>query len=252
MKRLMKIGVTVLPFLPFIGCVDVKVSQPSEEKMRQVSETTSIGQSEVSGIEPSVMREDGVVNVNVNLLGTFDLETRTIYASSVDRDNFIAVGFFPGVMSCRGEYSDCLRNGAQAFFYNLVFAGLPTVHGLLVEPCIPYYPRQTESIVGQTAFLKSPFIGFSRYSKPATPFEKQKVRHAKVNKLPLEDATISAPELGLESFRGQPLQIPVDKLSDGGDVKVKLSLPEEHPLKRAMSDFEDVEITIQCVTKQEE
>ena len=142
-----------------------------------------------------------------------------------------------------------MLNGAGAFFYNLVFAGLPTVYGLLVEPCIPYYPQQTESIVGQTAFLKSTMIGFSRYSKNATPHEKQEVRHSKVNKVRLEDAIISAPELGLESVRGQPLQIPTDKLAEGGDAKVKLSLPEDHPLKRAMSDFEDVEITIQCVKK---
>lgn len=249
MKRLIQVAVVALLLLSLTGCVAVKVTQPSVEEMRQVSETTSIGQSEVSGIEPSVMRYGSVVNINVNLLGTFDLETRTIYASSLGRDEYIAVGFFPGVMSCRGEYRDCLLNGTEVFFYNLVFAGLPTVHGLLVEPCIPYYPRQTDSIVGQTAFLKSTLIGFSRYSKNATSHEKQKVRHSTVNKVCLEDAIISAPDLGLESVRGQPLQIPIDKLSEGGDAKVKLSLPEEHPLKRAMSDFEDVEITIQCVKK---
>lgn len=249
MKRLMQIGATALLIPSFTGCVAVKVTQPSVEEMRQVSETTSIVQSEVSGIEPSIVRAGSVVNINVNLLGTFDLETRTIYANSADRDEFIAVGFFPGVMSCRGEYRDCLLNGTEAFFYNLVFVGLPTVYGLLVEPCIPYYPRQTDSVVGQTAFLKSALIGFSRYSKATTPNEKQEVRHSKVNKVRLEDAIISAPALDLESVRGQPLQIPVDKLSDGGDAKVKLSLPVEHPLKRAMSDFEDVEITIQCVKK---
>lgn len=249
MKRLMQIGVVALLLPSFTGCVAVKVTQPSAEEMKQVLETTSVDQSEVSGIEPSVMRDGSVVNINVNLLGTFDLETRTTYASSVDRDEFIAVGFFPGVMSCRGEYGDCLLNGTEAFFYNLVFAGLPTVYGLLIEPCIPYYPRQTDSIVGQTAFLKSTLIGFSRYSKPATRHEMQKVRHSKVNKVRLGDAIISAPDLGLESVRGQPLRIPIDKLSNGGDAKVKLSLPAEHPLKRAMADFEDVEISIQCIKK---
>ena len=249
MKKLMQVGVVALLLPSFTGCVAVRVSQPSVEEMRQVSETTSIGPAEVSGIEPSVRRDGGVVNVKVNLLGTFDLETTTTYASSVDSDKFVAVGFFPGVMSCRGEYGDCLINGTGAFFYNLVFAGLPTVYGLLVEPCIPYYPRQTDSIVCQTAFLKSTLIGFSRYSKTVTPHGKQEVRHSKVNKVRLEDAIVSAPDLGLESVRGQPLQIPIDKLSEGGDVRVKLSLPAEHPLKRAMSDFEDVEITIQCVKK---
>lgn len=249
MKRLMQVGGVALLLPSLIGCVAVKVTQPSDEEMRQVSETTSIGQSEVSGIEPSVMREGNVVNVTVNLLGTFDRETTTTYASWADSDEYIAVGFFPGVMSCNGEYDDCLLNGTEAFFYNLVFAGLPTVHGLLVEPCIPYYPRQVYSIVGPTAFLKSALIGFSRYSKPATSHEKQKVRHDKLSKLRLEDAKISAPELGLESAWGQPLQIPIDRLSYEGDVKVKLLLSAEHPLKKAMSDFENVEITIQCVKK---
>ena len=104
MERLMQVGVVALLLPSFVGCVGIKVAQPSVEEMRKVSETTSIGQSEVSGIEPSVTRDGVVVDINVNLLGTFDLETRTIYASLAGRDGFIAVGFFPGVMSCRGEY----------------------------------------------------------------------------------------------------------------------------------------------------
>ena len=249
MNRITQVGTAVLPVLMFAGCVAVKVTHPSVEEMRQVSETTSIVRAEVSGIEPSVVRAGSVVNIIVNLLGTFDLETRTTYASSADRDEFVAVGFFPGAMSCSGEYRDCLLNGTEAFFYNLVFAGLPTVYGLLVEPCIPYYPRQTDSIVGQTAFLKSTLIGFSRYSKRAAPQRTQKVRASTIRKIRLDDAIISAPALGLESLRGQSLQIPVGKLSDEGNVKIRLWLPDEHPLKRAMSGIEDVEITIQCIKK---
>ena len=249
MKRYIQIGVGMLLFSLFAGCIAVKVSQSAVEAMRKTSETTKILQSEVLGIEPSVKQEGSVVNINVNLLGTFDLETRTVYESPAGHEEFIAFGFFPGVMSCRGEYADCMLNGAEVFYYNLVFAGLPTVYGLIVEPCIPYYPQQTDSIIGRTAFWKSTLIGFSRYSKNAAPQEKQQVRQSKVSKIHLADAIISAPDLGLESVRGRPLQIPIDKFSDEGDVKVKLSLPDEHPLKRTMSDFEDVEITIQCVNK---
>ena len=249
MKRLLQMGAAALTILSVAGCVAVKVTQPTAAEMRPVSEATSIVRSEVSGIEPSVRRGGNVVNIKFNLLGKFDLEKRTVYASPEDRDGFIAIGFFPGVMSCTGEYGDCLLNGTVAFFYGLIFAGLPTVYGLIVEPFVPYYPEQTRSIVGQKAFLKSALIGVSRYSKPTTARETEKVNRSTIKNVRLEDAVISAPDLGIESELGQPLQIPVDKLVGKGDVRIKLRLPEGHPLKGAMSDFEDIEITVQCIGK---
>lgn len=248
MKILVQTGAAALLLLPFTGCVAIKVPQSADSSNWTKYETTSIGESEVTGVEPLLERNGDEIHVSVNLLGTFDIVTTTYYNSSDGNDEFIAAGFFPGVMSCSGEYRDCLQNGAAAFFYNLVFAGLPTLHGLLLEPLIPYFPQQTETIVGRSAFLKSTLIGFSRYSKRAENSSRQEVRHNKVNKQRLEDATISAPDLGLESsWRGQPLRIPVDRLSSsGGAVKIKLSLPYDHPLKKAMADFENVKITIQC------
>ncbi len=247
MKRLLQMGTAALTILSVAGCVAVKATQSTAENMERLSETTRIVRSEVSGIGPTVTRNGNVVTIELNLLGDFDLEKRTVYVSSADRDEYIAVGFFPGVMSCEGEYGDCLLNGTEAFYYDLVFAGLPTVYGLLVEPFVPYYPDQTDSIVGQKAFLKSALIGFSRYSKPAISRTTQKIGRTAAKKLPLEDAVISAPDLGIESELGQPLQIPIEKIAGKGDVRVKLRLPEGHPLKSAMSDFEDIEITVQWV-----
>ena len=251
MKKLMQIGAPAFMSLAFTGCVAINVTQTSAEDMKQVSEKETIVRSEVSGIEPSVVRTDDIVSISVNLIGDFDVEKRTVYVGSSEVDEFMACGFFPGVMSCKGEYHDCFQNAVGAFFYNIVFAGLPTVHGLIIEPFIPYSPSQTDSIVDKSAFLKSTLIGFSRYSKPAKRRESEKVEVLKKGKIPLEDAVISAPSLELESYRGVPLEVPVDKLSANGDVNVTLRLPAEHPLKTAMSDFNDVEITIKCIDKQE-
>ena len=202
--------------------------------------------AELSAIDPSVTRMDNGVSVEVYLLGKFEFETEKRLVSSAERDEFLAVGFFPGVMSCRGEYGDCVLNGITAFYYNLIFAGLPTVYGLLMEPLVPYFPDQTDSIVGQGAFLKSTLIGFSRYSKPAErKVEIQKIPTRK-SKLRLEDAVIEAPSLGIESEHGRPLEIPLHRLPSNGEVKVSLRLPNGHPLKETMKDFENVPVPVSC------
>lgn len=250
MKWFARIGLAVLPLLPFVGCVAVKVSQPEKDEMVQTSQTRSVCQSEVSGVEPTLESTDDTVNVSLSLLGSFDIETRTVFASSAVWDEFMAVGFFPGVMSCKGEYRDCLPNASGAVLYNIVFVGLPTVYGLLIEPWVPHYPQQTDSIVGQRAFLKSALIGFSRYAKPAEAHERQSASHSETHKIRLDDAVVVASELGLESERGKPLRIPVDSLPGSGEIKVKFRLPAEHPLKSSLSGFEEAEITIQCANKQ--
>lgn len=249
MKRLGRIGMAVLLTLPFAGCVAVRVSQPTDAEMRIVAQSQSISPSEVTGVEPTLDGTGGTVNVSFSILGTFDVATTSVYAGSANVDRFVAVGFFPGVMSCRGEYRDCMSNAACACLYNIVFVGLPTVYGLLVEPWIPHYPEQTDSIVGQQAFLKSALIGVSRYAKRVEARERQKVSHSVSSKIKLEDAIVLAPELGLESERGKPLRIPIDRLPENGELQVKLKLPEAHPLKDVMAGFEDAEITVQFAKK---
>ncbi len=245
MKKLMQIGAAALPLLALVGCVASKIEQPNE-KMEKVSETTRTVRAELSAIEPSVTRTGYSVSVQINLLGEFKLETEKVFASSIERDEYLAVGFFPGVMSCRDEYRNCLVNGTAAFFYNLVFVGLPTAYGLLMEPLVPYFPDQTDTLVGRRAFLKSTLIGFSRYSKPAERKEKVQKTPTTTKKIRLDDAIIEAPSLGIVSERGRPLDIPMDRLPSNGEVDVRLRLPDEHPLKEAMKDFENILIAVSC------
>ena len=233
MKRLIQIGAAALSFLTLTGCIANKVTESSEGQMRLVSVATNVVGAKVSKAKPSVSRDGGVVAVEISLIGKFTLEEKRCSVSTLEREDYLAVGFFPGVMSCRGEYRECLQNGAGAFLYNLAFGCLPTVYGLLVEPFVPYYPEQTDSIVGRKAFLKSALIGFSRYSKPAERKE-------------LENAVIEAPELGIASERGLPLCIPEDSLPSSGRVGVKLRLPDDHPLKDVMAVYKDVVIPVSC------
>lgn len=247
MKGIVQRSAVVVSLLACAGCLAVKMPQtPSEMEKTVISETKRIGRAEVLGVEPLIRRTDDRVDVSIGLSGAFQIEKQTQYRIVGNDDEFVAVGIFPGVMSCSGEYGDCIPNALGASFYNLVFAGLPTVYGLLIEPFVPHYPRQTDSIVGKKGFLKSALIGFTRYSKTAEAQEKQEKTSDFAKKIPLEDAVIRAPELGLESVRGEPLHIPVSRLPGDGEVKVKLRLPADHPLKNALSGFEDVAITVQC------
>ena len=246
MKRLIQIGAAALSFLTLTGCIANKVTESSEGQMRLVSVATNVVGAKVSKAKPSVSRDGGVVAVEISLIGKFTLEEKRCSVSTLEREDYLAVGFFPGVMSCRGEYRECLQNGAGAFLYNLAFGCLPTVYGLLVEPFVPYYPEQTDSIVGRKAFLKSALIGFSRYSKPAERKEKVNAFHREVKELPLENAVIEAPELGIASERGLPLCIPEDSLPSSGRVGVKLRLPDDHPLKDVMAVYKDVVIPVSC------
>lgn len=244
MRRLMmQFCIVTLILLIFSGCVAIRTKRYSGI-MDESIKTTIVrsDDTDVYGIAPLVLYDGSVAKITLNLIGRFDLKTTTIYSNSSEGDGYIAFGLFPGVMSCKGEYGKSLQNGATALFYNLIFAGLPTVYGLIIEPFIPYYPKQTDSIVGKTAFLKSPIFGFSRYSKPMKPFEEAK--NSIVTQVRLDDAQISAPDLGYTSVIGQPLEIPLHEVAIVGDFKVKFSLKSDHPLKEILADFENVEIKV--------
>ena len=74
------------------------------------------------------------------------------------------------------------------------------------------------------------------------PFEEAK--NSIVTQVRLDDAQISAPDLGYTSVIGQPLEIPLHEVAIVGDFKVKFSLKSDHPLKEILADFENVEIKV--------
>ena len=245
MKLHMKLMVLVALLQCLGGCVVIKVSQSDLSKSGETYETKRVYQAEVVGVEPILTWTRNHVSIGMKLQGSFDIETTTVDVGGQGRDEFLAAGAFPGVMSCKGEYRDSVKNAAGAFFYNLIFAGLPTVYGLLVEPCIPHYPEQTDSIVGETAFVKSALIGFSRYSKPVCN-DKRSVANAKHSEMILDNASIAAPDLGIRSEYGHDLEVPIANLPKDGEIKVELSLPVGHPLKVAMAGLEGVGISVLC------
>ena len=78
MKRAMQVGAAALLLLSFTGCVALQVPQRSNGERRLRSETQTIIQAAISGVVPSIVKGDGVVNINVNLSGTFDIERKKI------------------------------------------------------------------------------------------------------------------------------------------------------------------------------
>ena len=246
MGKRMCVAAAIMSMCLFGGCLAVDVGKVGNGGVRiKTEEKVTIPQARISGVAPSVnVAENGDALVSLNLLGDFEKVVTTTYSDSSDRAFFV-VGFFPGVMSCEGEYADCLGNGAGAVFYNLVFAGLPTVYGLVIEPFVPYYPRQTPSIFSQKAFLQSPLIGFARYSKHQNK-DDVVVTRQKHRRLPIEDVVLSIPSLGVSSYGGGPVRLPRAKIPADGNVDVKMKLPHDHPLKSAMSDFENLSIRVHC------
>ena len=233
------------PIALVCGCAVVDVGEASlpynRIKDRESSSTSCVS---IAGIEPVVETDDnGDFLVSLNLFGSFKKVTTTTYSKASDKKH-LAIGFFPGVMSCEGEYGDCVKNGLGVFFYNLVFAGLPTVYGLFAPPLIPYYPDQTRTIVSRRAFVQSTLIGFAAYSKRENGVEIE-TGNETIGKVPLEDVTLSAPTLGISSSQGRPLWIPRARVPVDGKIEVRiLLLPDSHPFSSAMSEFKDKPIKV--------
>ena len=241
-------GVLLLFMLLISGCVAVRTSSSIKSDVRLENERTRFVQADVTGVEPLVTRIGKILEIKIQLLGNFDIEKTKIYSTPDSEETYISCGFFPGVMSCKGEYAypDCVLNTAGAFFYNLVYGGLPTAYGLLMEPFIPYYTPQTDSIVQKFAFLKSPIIGFSRYSKFRGGRVENKVTHKELKKILLEDVEIVASDVDIKSERGSSLRVSPDVLPEDGFIRIKFILPEDHPLKSELSIDENIEITVYC------
>jgi len=244
-KRLVCAAAGAIAAIAMTGCLSMETGvSPADE--REYGSSTKVIEAVVTGVEPHVEWHDGDCVVRISLTGTLRCEaTKSKVRYNVER-RYLSAGFFPGTMACRGEYSDCVVNGLAAFYYNIVFVGLPTVYGLIVEPFIPYYPAQAESVVGKNAFLNSPMIGFARYCKSGTEYSKVTVPLPKKNRWELEDAVLSAPKFNLKSERGEPLRINGALLKGAKTFDVAIALPEGHPLKNAMGIYEGVKITVPC------
>ena len=192
--------------------------------------------------------ENGDVEIQIRLSGTFERAVSTITDVTYPDGHWWAIGFFPGVMGCRGELSDVMGNAFGACWYNVVYAGLPTVYGLLIEPFTFVSRDQQDSVFGKSAFALSPLLGFCKYKKWERS-EEADTRYLNETSLILEDAVLSCPELNMTSKRGEPLRLTRGQIEGMPFVSVVFSLPENHPLKQEWGFAENE--AYRCTLKKE-
>ena len=216
------------------GCVAVQTD--SGRSVNGTPRETSVKWLRVSArdgeIVPVATRlENGDVEMRIRLSGAFEKEVHTATDITSRDGHWWAIGFFPGVMGCQGEQSRAVGNALGACWYNVVYAGLPTVYGLLVEPFTYVTRDQKDSVFGKSAFALSPILGFCKYKKWESR-EETDSRRLNETSVFLEDAVLSCPELEVKSRRGEPLRLTRRQIEGMPFVSVVFSLPEDHPFKQ--------------------
>ena len=221
------------------GCASINISNRSSS-----GETFRGGEPRVwrkkivRGIEPRVLQENDDVWISLVAQGDFSWEEREKWGTDTISDDYLAIGFFPGVMGCEGEISNALPNGVGAFWYNLVFCGMPTVYGLVVAPFIPIAQEQKDSVFGHGAFALSALMGFYYY-RTDTPGKERTVSKDGGSSV----YEISEAEIRLVSGSGQSGSVGMLRCSEAdfdsnGSCMVTFTVPEDHPLKNELRSYE--------------
>lgn len=220
------------------GCVSFSIGD-SNATTQTVSVTRSVARdaaNEIEEVEPVVRRVQDAVTVRFNLHGAFveeECSETTVRHKGVQ---MLAAGFFPGSACYEGPGVQ-VGAAVRSVWYNILFLGLPTVSGLLVEPFVPAGPDDG------SAFSQSAIIGFHRWG--GKPYVENKTERSRVNRDVMAfvdyscrvagaSATVAAD--GLCVVRGVP--------ADAGTIEVTLSVSPRHPLRDQLAPFMDVPITI--------
>ena len=220
------------------GCVSVATSGGAKS-VTPASTQTSYHDVRVDGFEPVVQRTGtGTVTIRFEATGCFPyekIETRRYRTEDSER---MAFGFFPGLAESSPD--NMVGDALIAFWYNLCFCGLPTVHGLLFEPFAPVSTATAArgSMGERSGTSRAALLGFYRYRKYASvqtdPTPKRSV--GTLDKVSLDAVSLS------------PVDCPFPVRSSGmgfltlGNVpagpqecRVRLSFPANDPLHDALA-----------------
>ena len=236
---------TVAALLFSTGCLSFPLGNP-KVPITTTSVTSGIARDAPNDIEefsPSATRlEPNTVKITFIVRGTINL--REVHETKIEHgaEERLSIGFFPGA-ACETNSVDAMAWAAESIWYNIIFVGLPTVSGLLIEPFIPASPGKG------SAFSRSAIIGCHRWGyKPAT----------KTTQKTSSKATECILLNGYSCEVNGASSVVVDK--DGNctaygfpaaakSLKVTLSIPNTHPLKRQLEPFEKEPISIRLPEK---
>ena len=243
--KLIPLSVLALSTLFLTGCFSVKVSSGKLLSEYTRSETVIWTKFTIEGLDPQVLRlDDGSCRISFDLIGDFVQQVRKEHYQNRGDETWLSMGAFPGALACYGEYDDAVKSGLQACWYNFVFAGLPTLHGLLIEPFNPIVLRQSNSIVGTEAFVRSPLIGFCKYLKSAPNDSRVElgspVAHKRYSLSGAELSTVGSPV----SASGDPLFLPASSLDGVRTVDVRISIPADHPMRSQLAELDRQVVTV--------
>ena len=220
------------------GCASINISNQSSSRETFRGTERVWRKKIVRGIEPRVSQENGIVSISLVAQGDFEWEEREKWGVDTVSHDYLAIGFFPGVMGCEGEISKAFPNGIGAFWYNLVFCGMPTVYGLVVAPFIPIAQEQKDSVFGRGAFALSALMGFYYY-RANTPGEERIVTKPNgTSAYELSEAEIRLDSGSRKCGYGGELRCSIAEFDSNGSCKLTFTVPENHPLKNELRSYE--------------
>lgn len=227
------------------GCMSFSLGESRQPIKRPGIPTVSIDASaanEIDEISPVVNRT-GPRSAEIKFIvrGSITEVEERVTMIDHSEEQRLAVGFFPGA-ACEKTTDDAMVWGAETIWYNIIFVGLPTVSGLLIEPFIP------AGRGNGSAFSRSAIIGFHRWgSEPHTETSHERRSYGKDSTqlkgylCTAEGASTLVDRQGLCTVRDFP--------ATAKSLKVTLSIPNAHPLKRQLEPFERGPISIQLPEK---
>ena len=221
------------------GCASINLTNRSSSQETFRGREPQVWRKKiVRGIEPRVSLENGNVLISLVAQGDFSWEEREKWGLDTVSDDYLAIGFFPGVMGCEGEISKAFPNGVGACWYNLVFCGMPTVYGLVVAPFVPIAQEQKNSVFGRGAFALSALMGFYYYRTDSPGTERIISKDCGSSVYELSEAEIRlASGSGQYSYGGVLRCSPAD-FDSTGSCMLTFTLPEDHPLKNELRSYE--------------
>ena len=224
------------------GCVSIPVSlgRPSSQKLPGT--VTTLCRAEIDSIAPVVKRAGaGGFGISFEAIGSFERETVGIVEIRTSPSEHVAMGLFPGLAEDNAH--DAVGNALTAFWYNICFAGTPTVYGLLLEPVFGGYSSPedaTATMGGKAGFPRAPLIGFYKFQRKGSSRTERVSSRDRLNQLPLETLSIQPVDPATRVLYTSPGNLTIAAPPDGKrECAVRLSISPADPLAKPLAPFLD-------------
>lgn len=198
--------------------------------------------NEVDEIRPEVRSASfGGLELRFKLIGSFTMEKKEITEVFHPSAQRLAFGFFPG-SACDETTGKSVGTAMKSVWFNVVFAGMPTVSGLLVEPFIHAEPG------AGSAFSRSAIFGFHRWGASPYKDESHDTTRSTESEMYLDQYEC---KFDGDSYYAANCICKLDPPSRKAPITISLSVDDNHPLKRQLAPFENRPMVLTIPKEQE-